>query len=64
MYCIVIQCNVIYDSMGMRTVYIRKDNEEFFDQLQNKAQTINAILEQLKKKKSGEVTYTEPENYA
>lgn len=47
--------------MSMRTVYIRKANEEVFDSLPNKSETFNAVLEQIKKKKNPEPTYTPPE---
>lgn len=45
----------------MRTVYIRKENEEFFDNLANKAATINSILVKLKEKQSPEPKYTDIE---
>lgn len=54
----------MYNSMGMRTVYIRKENEEVFDSLENKSKTINSILDQIKKKRLNEPTYVEPEPYA
>lgn len=43
----------------MRTVYIRKENEEFFDKLENKSETINAILKKLQERKQPEPKYEE-----
>jgi hypothetical protein len=50
--------------MSMRTIYIRKENEAFFDTLPKKSETINAILDKLRAKKNNEVIYTEVEPYA
>lgn len=51
--------------MSMRTVYIRKENEEVFDSLPNKAEVVNWALAQIRKKRENqEPKYTPPEQIA